>query len=666
MGKLVKPDVYFVGCTEVREGELLRYLKDSDQMDFFETYRQARAEGLQSGEALCSVYAKMCYQSLVLKKNANVTRIRDVRSNLEGCHDTGHGCYDAETEVLTSLGWKAWPEVTKSDLLASLGKDGDLVYVKPVDVRSFDYSGRMYRVETQGVDLLVTPNHNMYVCSTTTREGRKRNRFKLMTAESLGTVSHAYTKVADRWEPREPINWSTNLLRFLGFAIGDGNYENGQRVRFRLRRPRKITWLRRVIADLAREQGGQWAVDFDGVDRYSIKMAESAVDTVKRIYRDGEKCIPQHVLMTAGREALEGLLEGLMQSDGHEGSTGDSFDTTSRILADQVQQLCLHCGIAANECYTYGPEDRLSSFGQKPLTRLSILSRNLKPEVNRHIGQVGRSYWVEDWTGEVFCAQMPDDTEHVLYVRRNGQPVWCGNSVFEHCNLNFIVRNCSRVLTHEAVRHRAGWAYSQTSGRYCRLDSIDLVWSELLEPVKDLWMDHLGKTEDLVYLTECRLGLRKPNPDSPTSDPSYCLASPPALRKEREKYRWVPDDSFNFDKRKAITSAVRRIAPNGQANELGMTCNVRSLRHVVQVRTARFAETEIRDVFAQVYRLVKDEFPTIFYKARTRDVGGIPEVFGMKLQPYEIEAGDPKALEFWSTESLNNELVMRARAGTLD
>ena len=91
MGQLVRPKVYFVGCTEVREAGLFEYLKDTGQDDFIATYRQARAEGLNSGEALCSVFAKMCYKSLVVGKNANVSRVRDVRANLESCHDTGHG-----------------------------------------------------------------------------------------------------------------------------------------------------------------------------------------------------------------------------------------------------------------------------------------------------------------------------------------------------------------------------------------------------------------------------------------------------------------------------------------------------------------------------------------------------------------------------------------------
>ena len=39
-------------------------------------------------------------------------------------------------------------------------------------------------------------------------------------------------------------------------------------------------------------------------------------------------------------------------------------------------------------------------------------------------------------------------------------------SVFEHVNYGFVFTGVSRSLTHELVRHRAGFAYSQRSQRY--------------------------------------------------------------------------------------------------------------------------------------------------------------------------------------------------------
>ena len=50
-------------------------------------------------------------------------------------------------------------------------------------------------------------------------------------------------------------------------------------------------------------------------------------------------------------------------------------------------------------------------------------------------------------------------------------------SVFEHAVWSFLITGVSRSLTHELVRHRAGWAYSQLSQRY-----VDESVAEYVEP----------------------------------------------------------------------------------------------------------------------------------------------------------------------------------------
>lgn len=175
-------------------------------------------------------------------------------------------------------------------------------------------------------------------------------------------------------------------------------------------------------------------------------------------------------------------------------------------------------------------------------------------------------------------------------------------SVFEHATLNFVVRNCSRVFSHELVRHRTGTAYSQTSGRYVRGDSVDIVFDPILEPVRGLIEQLQAHVEGQYRLMVQHMGL---------------------------------DQMTDFTRKKKITSALRRLLPNGQSNEIGFSVNLRALRHIVQLRTSRHSEWEIREVFNQVYRLVKERYPLIFYGAQEEIVDGLVEVSGMKMQPYE-------------------------------
>lgn len=200
-------------------------------------------------------------------------------------------------------------------------------------------------------------------------------------------------------------------------------------------------------------------------------------------------------------------------------------------------------------------------------------------------------------------------------------------SVFEHVNFNFIVRNCSRVYTHEQVRHRVGTAYSQNSGRYIRSEELDVVFDPILEPIRGLCEEKRKYDEDWYKRAVTESGLK---------------------------------DMKRFELKKKMTSALRRFLPNGQANEMAMTLNLRSIRHTVMLRTSRHAEWEIRKIHEGVYLLLKDKYKTMFHGAKEELVDGILEITGMKLQPHEKSA--EVLLSELSDEQLKAELSNRRLA----
>jgi thymidylate synthase (FAD) len=212
-------------------------------------------------------------------------------------------------------------------------------------------------------------------------------------------------------------------------------------------------------------------------------------------------------------------------------------------------------------------------------------------------------------------------------------------SVFEHAWLNFVTTNCSRVFTHELVRHRAGTAFSQTSGRYVRLDKVDVVFDPILEGCEKIAKDFLQVVEEAIYLIECQKGLRVPNPKQLDAAATDYLYNKQCQRfEDAEAVKWIPNDSLSFDVKKKLTSAIRRFAPNGQSNEIGWSVNLRAIRHIIQMRTAKGAEWEIRLVFNQVYELLKEKFPLLFFDANETMVDGLLVISGMRSQPYEERA----------------------------
>ena len=167
-------------------------------------------------------------------------------------------------------------------------------------------------------------------------------------------------------------------------------------------------------------------------------------------------------------------------------------------------------------------------------------------------------------------------------------------SVLEHASYSFVFRNVSRVFTHELVRHRAGSAFSQESLRYVRLTDIGFRVPPVLEPVRDKVVSIVEQLEEFQVSAAEELGL--------------------------------DDEGVPFHVKKEVTSALRRLAPIGLSTDIVWTANVRTLRHVIEMRTAEGAEEELRLVFGQLGELMRQEAPNLFQDFRQHDDGSwVPE-----------------------------------------
>lgn len=582
----VLPKIKLIGSTQIDLASIKEYLEETDQIEFLEEINEATENGLDVGEILVSFFAKSCYASLTTKKNKNITRVRAIEDNIKSVLQSGHGCYDEKTEVLTKEGWKFWSHVSLSDEFATVNGSGRFEWQKPVKLFKYDYSGDMISYNNSSVDLLVTPNHNMFICETSTKEGRKKEfkSFKLEKAENLLSKSHSLLKTLLNVKKE---TYYMPMYQLLGFSIGDANI-NGNRLQFHLKKERKIQYLKNICKKLGIEI--QNKEDFYNINLNDVGSFKSLFYS---IYLNKEKVIPKEIFNDHFDDTLilHSLYNGLINSDGSVYKTGFVYDTTSYILAGDIQTLCNLIGYGSNisqaECY----KNRESSFGDKPIYRIYITTRNIKPEFNKSKKDIyKKNNIISNWNGKVYCAEVPN---HTLFVRRNGKTVWCGNSVLEHVSVNFMVSNCSRVFTHELVRHRVGTAFSQTSGRYVRTDKLDLVIDPILEPGYDI-------------IEETRLFLEN--------------------QYKKLEQRFKIDDIKDFATKKKLTSAFRRILCNAQANEIGFTLNIRTLRHLIELRTSRHAEWEIRLIFNQIYKLVKKKYPVFFFDAKSDVVDGLEEI----------------------------------------
>ncbi len=182
-----------------------------------------------------------------------------------------------------------------------------------------------------------------------------------------------------------------------------------------------------------------------------------------------------------------------------------------------------------------------------------------------------------------------DQREYFANILRSAH-----GSVLEHANYSFMFHNVSRVFTHETIRHRAGSAFSQESLRYVRLTDIGFRIPPALEPVREQVLSIVEQLEEFQVSAAQELG--------------------------------IDADGVPFHVKKEVTSALRRLAPIGLSTEILWTANVRTLRHVIEMRTAEGAEEELRLVFDKVARIMQAEAPGLFQDfARQDDGSWVPE-----------------------------------------
>ena len=158
-------------------------------------------------------------------------------------------------------------------------------------------------------------------------------------------------------------------------------------------------------------------------------------------------------------------------------------------------------------------------------------------------------------------------------------------SVLEHAVFNFIITGVSRSFTHELIRHRAGFGYSQLSQRYVDESTADFVEPECIaaDPaLHAIWLDAITQSHQ-----------------------AYCTLVEALMA----RFKDTADKTLQ---RKMARQAARSVLPNATETKIFVTANARALRHFIELRCNEQAEVEIRKVAALMLNLLKKEAPNLF------------------------------------------------------
>ena len=159
-------------------------------------------------------------------------------------------------------------------------------------------------------------------------------------------------------------------------------------------------------------------------------------------------------------------------------------------------------------------------------------------------------------------------------------------SVLEHAVWNFIISGVSRSFTHELIRHRAGFGYSQLSQRYVDESDASYVEPPVIAGDPKLHAAWLNAIE--------------------TSHAAYLELVEGLVAKFAEQ------GIAGTHRRKMAREAARSVLPNATETMIFVTANARALRHFIELRASEGAEAEICRVAIQFLRIMQKESPSIF------------------------------------------------------
>ena len=163
-------------------------------------------------------------------------------------------------------------------------------------------------------------------------------------------------------------------------------------------------------------------------------------------------------------------------------------------------------------------------------------------------------------------------------------------SVLEHVSLTFRVIT-NRGVSHEWVRHRIGWSYSQESTRYCNYghsEGITVIWPYWCgEPIRDLFVGQIEPTFPYIHGTM----------------PAYIWY----------RHMQACEGAYlQLLKEGCRPEEARGVLPNDLKTEFVATANIVALRHFIKLRAAKGAHPQIRALALQLLEKLNDGIPVLF------------------------------------------------------
>jgi hypothetical protein len=348
------------------------------------------------------------------------------------------GCYDEQTEILTDKGWKYFKDLDGTERVLTLNISDNRHYTiewqKPTRYICYDYEGKMLEIKNNNVDLLITPDHNLLVLvgEQNTKSGKLiiekngkkyytgRRERKLIKAKDLDLSKPFCMPFPNPKLKSGEKNFKIQIGKhkftkkqlaiLLGFYLSEGCVD--KRGRITISQFKYVKEFEKRLNELP--------VKFKKT-KYGFSLSDKDLANYLRQFgKAGDRFIPD-IIKNSSQYILKTFLECFCLGDGSElivykatrnkkkEKIARKYYTKSKKLADDLQEILIKCGIQST--ITKHKNRELYTISEHPIYRKNFISK-------------GQAKWV-NYKGKVYCVTVPN---HIIMVRRNGKPIWCGNS----------------------------------------------------------------------------------------------------------------------------------------------------------------------------------------------------------------------------------------------
>src|SRR6266487_4492452 len=164
-------------------------------------------------------------------------------------------------------------------------------------------------------------------------------------------------------------------------------------------------------------------------------------------------------------------------------------------------------------------------------------------------------------------------------------------SVFEHANFSLLLYGVSRSVTHELVRHRAGFGFSQLSQRY--------VSGRMLR-----FVERPEYSEDEQFHAQFLERIERASSE-------YAALTNRLLEMQQAGTKILSAEA-RTDLRKKVQQCARSVLPNETEAPMVVTGNARAWRHFIEMRASAHAEIEIRELAVRIFLCLYLTDPVLF------------------------------------------------------